>query len=105
MNKIVLMTEDETIKNKVAELAKTLGVEVEVNPTVSLPGASNVVAFPAQEKVSVSLAELEKQTITKALEQCKGNMSEAAKNLGIGRATLYRKVKEYAIPTKTVKVA
>jgi transcriptional regulator with PAS, ATPase and Fis domain len=39
------------------------------------------------------LADLEKQIIVKALRSHHGNKAEAAKALGIGRATLYRKLK------------
>jgi transcriptional regulator of acetoin/glycerol metabolism len=36
-------------------------------------------------------------TISEVIRQCGGNMTEAAKQLGIGRATLYRKVKQLQI--------
>ncbi|MEO0215946.1 MAG: sigma-54 dependent transcriptional regulator [candidate division WOR-3 bacterium] len=39
------------------------------------------------------LKELENNEIKKALKECKGNISEAAKRLGISRATLYRRLK------------
>ncbi|MEO0137451.1 MAG: sigma-54 dependent transcriptional regulator [candidate division WOR-3 bacterium] len=39
------------------------------------------------------LKKLEDIEIKKALKECKGNISEAAKRLGISRATLYRKLK------------
>lgn len=41
--------------------------------------------------------ELEAHAIENAIVQYKGNLTEAAKALGIGRATLYRKVKQYHI--------
>jgi transcriptional regulator with PAS, ATPase and Fis domain len=43
----------------------------------------------------VPLAELEKQAILNALEYTKGDRLSAANLLGIGRTTLYRKLKEY----------
>jgi DNA-binding NtrC family response regulator len=43
------------------------------------------------------MEELEAQAIENAIVQYKGNLTEAAKALGIGRATLYRKVKQYHI--------
>jgi two-component system NtrC family response regulator len=43
------------------------------------------------------LKDTEVETIKKALEQCRWNISETAKALGIGRNTLYRKIKEYGI--------
>jgi len=44
---------------------------------------------------SVSLNELEKQAIADTLARTKGNREKAAKILGIGERTLYRKIKEY----------
>jgi two-component system response regulator HydG len=43
----------------------------------------------------VSLNELEKQAIIDTLAKTKGNREKAAKILGIGERTLYRKIKEY----------
>lgn len=43
----------------------------------------------------VSLAELEKRAIIQAIEQLHGDKLEAARQLGIGKTTLYRKLKEY----------
>jgi transcriptional regulator of acetoin/glycerol metabolism len=42
------------------------------------------------------LAELE-QAILEALQQLKGDKLRAAKLLGIGKTTLYRKLKEYGL--------
>jgi DNA-binding NtrC family response regulator len=44
-----------------------------------------------------AVAMLEKQLITRALERAKGNRSEAARQLGIGRPQLYAKMEEYGI--------
>jgi two-component system response regulator HydG len=43
----------------------------------------------------VSLGDLEKQAIMDTLARTKGNREKAAKILGIGERTLYRKIKEY----------
>jgi Nif-specific regulatory protein len=45
----------------------------------------------------LSLAEVEKRQILKALERYDGNRTQAAKALGIGRNTLLRKLKEVGI--------
>lgn len=69
------------------------------NPLTSEPAGSNVVAFPTQHtdgKVQ-KMEDLEAKAIESAINQYKGNLTEAAKALGIGRATLYRKVKQYHI--------
>jgi DNA-binding NtrC family response regulator len=44
----------------------------------------------------ISMAELEKQTILSTIEQLHGDKLLAARLLGIGKTTLYRKLKEYA---------
>jgi two-component system response regulator HydG len=43
----------------------------------------------------VSLNELEKKAIVDTLAKTEGNREKAAKILGIGERTLYRKIKEY----------
>ena len=45
----------------------------------------------------VSLAELEREAIQKTLAMVGGNREQAAKLLGIGERTLYRKIKEYGV--------
>lgn len=44
----------------------------------------------------LSIAELEKRTILHALTELNGDKLEAARLLGIGKTTLYRKLKDYA---------
>ena len=44
-----------------------------------------------------TINELESIAIENAIHEFNGNLTEAAKALGIGRATLYRKVKQYNI--------
>ena len=43
----------------------------------------------------MTMAEVEKATITAALRECQGNRRQAAARLGIGERTLYRKIKEF----------
>jgi transcriptional regulator of acetoin/glycerol metabolism len=45
----------------------------------------------------VSIAEMEKHAILVTIRQLKGDKLMAAKLLGIGKTTLYRKLKEYGI--------
>lgn len=47
---------------------------------------------------SLRIDEWEKRLITSALSRANGSVPEAAKLLGIGRATLYRKIEEHQIP-------
>mgnify|MGYP003770783637 FL=1 len=46
---------------------------------------------------TTNLEELEKQTIQEVIQKCDGNMSKVAKELGIGRTTLYRKIEKYGL--------
>jgi transcriptional regulator of acetoin/glycerol metabolism len=45
----------------------------------------------------ISIPQSEKQTIARALAATGGARAEAARLLGIGRTTLYRKLREYGI--------
>jgi two-component system response regulator HydG len=44
-----------------------------------------------------SLAEMEKQAILAALKELQGDKLAAARLLGIGKTTMYRKLKEYGL--------
>lgn len=68
---------------------------VQHNPSLPL---NNVVNFPFQSNDKVQkMEDMEAKAIEAAIHQYKGNLTEAAKALGIGRATLYRKVKQFHI--------
>jgi DNA-binding NtrC family response regulator len=45
------------------------------------------------------LEDIEAEIIKMAIERYSGRMSEVARRLGIGRSTLYRKLKEYGFDT------
>ncbi len=68
---------------------------------------NNILPFvsgPAPEARVQKMEQMEAKAIEDAIYQYKGNLTEAAKALGIGRATLYRKVKQYQIdPTAARK--
>jgi len=46
---------------------------------------------------SLNVENVEKNTIEKAIEKHKGNLTKASNELGMGRSTLYRKMKKYKI--------
>lgn len=50
-----------------------------------------------------TMNELESVAIQNAIHSFNGNLTEAAKALGIGRATLYRKVKQYNIDPSSAR--
>ncbi len=47
-----------------------------------------------------TLEDLERRAIERALEQFGDNLSDAARRLGIGRSTLYRKIEQYGLKPK-----
>lgn len=68
--------------------------------------AGNVVRFPRNGQVAgqmASMEQIEKAAFLQTIESCRGNLSLAAKTLGVGRATLYRKLKYYGIDQKDLK--
>jgi len=78
IQRAVLMTDSETID------ASDLSITAETQP--------------AEENGSLTLLEgMERQTILQMLKETNGNKLETAKRLGIGRQTLYNKIKLYNI--------
>lgn len=58
---------------------------------------------PTEDKdtlASTALADMERMTILRVFEQVGGDKALAGKMLGISRATLYRKLKQYQIPLR-----
>ncbi|GMU81381.1 MAG: sigma-54-dependent Fis family transcriptional regulator [Phycisphaerales bacterium] len=58
-------------------------------------GTRDIVPASAGGLVGLSMAQIEKMAIVRALEATGGNREQAAKMLGIGIRTLYRKLKEF----------
>jgi two-component system response regulator HydG len=67
--------------------ASDLPPEIRPQQDVSLSGMNNL--------VGISLTQAEKELIRNTLKMVSGNREQAAKILGIGERTLYRKIKEY----------
>ena len=61
--------------------------------TWNAPGATTAISGSV-----LPLHVVERREIENALRQTKGDRTEAAMLLGIGRTTLYRKLKEYGVP-------
>ena len=53
---------------------------------------------PAQARSAVPLEDAEQAHIEAVLRECRGNRAEAARRLGIGRNTLWRKLRRYGKP-------
>ncbi|HEX6277519.1 MAG TPA: sigma-54 dependent transcriptional regulator [Polyangiaceae bacterium] len=59
--------------------------------------AAHLVVMGDDPSEIISLEELERRYILKVIEACKGNKSRAARALGIGRKTLYRRLESFGI--------
>ena len=124
-SKVLVVSDDQEVIQKARNFAYSMGVNLEIysvyqwqekerknafdsSVQVLSPGENkNVIPFPGsqgQEAAKVqTINELESVAIENAIHQYKGNLTEAAKALGIGRATLYRKVKQYNIDTSIAR--
>jgi len=56
-----------------------------------------------KSKKIIPLEEAERRILMHALKLSKGNVSKAARELHIGRATLYRKIRRYGLQHKELR--
>ena len=73
------------------------------SPVIHVGDLPSGLHYPPVEKVSVKdeilpLEELERRAIVRTLRETNGDKALAAKLLGIGKTTLYRKLKQYNVP-------
>ena len=68
-----------------------------VSPQITESSPSSSGELGADSLTGLSLDQIEKQAIRNALRLHNGNREQAAKVLGIGERTLYRKLKEYGL--------
>jgi DNA-binding NtrC family response regulator len=85
-----------------AELAAAEPIREIVRVEVRDPNATSLVADTGEVK---RLEELEAEIIRFALTHYRGHMSEVSRRLGIGRSTLYRKLKELGLEEGTEEAA
>ncbi|WP_292556847.1 sigma-54 dependent transcriptional regulator, partial [Mesorhizobium sp.] len=122
-----LLTEEEFPQIR-AQLEGTVKLDVEIGaPAPELSGDDDVAGEPGvvvaepdpparlqprfgtlralDERGNVrALAEVELEMIKLAIDHYNGQMSEVARRLGIGRSTLYRKLKEYGIDPESGRI-
>jgi len=60
-------------------------------------GGANVSEPEDGDPAFLSLEQIEERAIRRVVKACGGNLSEAARRLGIGRSTLYRKLEQYGL--------
>ncbi|MBL7994115.1 sigma-54-dependent Fis family transcriptional regulator [bacterium] len=89
---VVLASGDEITLDDLPQTIKTLGLNIaQANRDgyIDLSGTMDEVVERVEEKV-----------MKKAFADCDGNVSEVARRLNIGRATIYRKAEKYNLPIK-----
>jgi len=76
-------------------------IDVKDLPPAILSGPDfSIPTEDASRLASTALADMERMTILRVFEQAGGDKALAGKMLGISRATLYRKLKQYQIPLR-----
>ena len=86
--------------SRVAAAAGSDAASEPVEAPASAPSFGIVKALDDRGNVR-PLADIELEMIRLAIDHYQGQMSEVARRLGIGRSTLYRKLKEYGIDPET----
>jgi two-component system response regulator AtoC len=74
---------------------RDLSSEIQGRPSPGAPGSAGAASL-----ADLNLEKMEKAFIEQALKLTDGNITEAAKLLGISRRTLHRKIKTYQLDTK-----
>ncbi|MGF1581093.1 MAG: sigma-54-dependent transcriptional regulator [Gemmataceae bacterium] len=80
-----------------SDMAGSIGsIDIQPHPDFLDEAPGDTDQLPSTQPI-LPLKELEKQAIIQALHETKGNVREAARLLGKGQATVYRKIKEHGI--------
>ncbi len=103
IHRLVLFNKGQLITAKM--LTALIGKEVNDNPSTPVSchslNVKNNVSLPRIASTSLnvirSLEEIEKEAILKAYEYCGGNATQTANLLGISRATVFNKLRQYRI--------
>jgi DNA-binding NtrC family response regulator len=87
----------ENVIERAVVIANTTEVSLEDLPSHLVSIGNDNIDYP-DEKLPQWIEKLEVEIMRKTLLEFEGNISQAAKKLGIGRATIYRKAKKYNLP-------
>lgn len=101
---VVLCDGNELTTHEFPQIVQHTGVaedEVDAAPMQSLkPKANHAesgISILGEDGEVLSFAEMEEEIIRRAIEHCKGNLSDVARRLQLGRSTLYRKIKDMGL--------
>ncbi|MGH1344960.1 MAG: sigma-54-dependent transcriptional regulator [Nannocystales bacterium] len=81
--------------------AATLGLRNAAGPAAVAPSEPPAPAPPPAPVEGTTMADAERRALVEALDACSGNLTAAARRLGIGRATLYRKLTRHGLTRDT----
>jgi len=81
-----------TLSNEISSLRQLIDRELELTR-----GGQPVPPSSAQQFASVNVEEVERALVERALDEADGNRRKAARMLGIGERTLYRKLEKYGL--------
>lgn len=93
IERMVVLSSDSTLT------AVSVPSDIREGKSLSISSVSSAKSF--DENRPYHIKDMEKDLIQKKLYELQGNKSKAAKELGISRRTLYRKIDEYKIPTES----
>ncbi len=91
IERIVVLCNDSQVKVK--HLPPNLQV---VDRAVSWSRNQSIASIIPENEI-LTLEQIEKNAIERALKKCEGNILEAARRLKVGQATLYRKIRKFGI--------
>ena len=77
------------------ERAVILGERKQLTYADIMPGQS--IQGQLNSRESTSLAEMEKQHISRIIHKNRGNITKAANDLGVSRTALHRRIRKYGI--------
>jgi DNA-binding NtrC family response regulator len=87
----------ENVVERAVVIAQGPWIGLENMPSHIVSVGKQVPATP-EGRLPVQIDRIEEEMLRKALLECEGNVSRAAKRLGIGRATIYRKARKFGLP-------
>ncbi len=118
MSKVILISSSKSVASAISKMASQQGCQFEHYATEehwhsNNSSFNNVIPFhknhslPSGQKEfhlpQKSLNEIQFETINQALLKMRGNVSKVSRILRVGRATLYRKIKEYGIDVHDIR--
>jgi DNA-binding NtrC family response regulator len=91
------MLQNYLLAKKAQTFSMAVGFQTVPKPPGDAPSQEHRAALEGVRSPIIPLMQVERQAILEALAYTRGDRAVAANLLGIGRTTLYRKLKEYQL--------